>query len=246
MRRCLLLSIGFALLVSVAAKQAAQQTQQSGTGASSGATAVQSTLATRPSLDYEFFRTRVEPIFLARRLGHARCYACHALGAGEGNAPNAMRLQLLSPGSTTWNEEQSRKNFDAVRQKVVPGNPLASPLLIHPLRYEAGGEQWHGGGAQFTSANEPEWQTIAAWVLGKNAVDERIRTDNRLTKQDDDGRASSLSGATANPPRAASPTASRGLKLRIIQTNMAGDNLQVIDPATNLVGGEATGMASKR
>ncbi|PYS33582.1 MAG: hypothetical protein DMG14_31490 [Acidobacteria bacterium] len=109
MRRCLLLSIALALLVSVAASRAAQQTQQS---------TVQSTFKPGPSLDYEFFRTRVEPIFLARRAGHARCYACHALGAGEGNAPNAMRLQLLSPGSATWNEEQSRKNFDAVRQKV--------------------------------------------------------------------------------------------------------------------------------
>src|SRR6266850_6515571 len=109
MRRCLLLSIGLSLLVSVAPTPAAQQTQQT------------------PSLDYELFKTRVEPIFLARRPGHARCYACHALGAGEGNAPNAMRLQLLSPGSTTWNEDQSRKNFEAVRQKVVP------PVMTAPV-----------------------------------------------------------------------------------------------------------------
>jgi len=132
-----------------------------------------------------------------------------------------MRLQLLSPGSTTWNEDQSRKNFEAVRQKVVPGNPVASPLLIHPLRYEAGGDQWHGGGAQFTSANEPEWQTIAAWVQGKNAVSEATLTGTR---------ASSLT-ATGNPVAgAASNTA--GLKLRIVQTNMAGDNLHVIDYVT--------------
>jgi YVTN family beta-propeller protein len=201
-----------------------------------GATAVQSTLATGPSLDYEFFRTRVEPIFLERRSGHARCYACHALGAGEGNAPAAMRLQMLSPGSTTWNEDQSRKNFEAVRQKVVPGHPQASPLLIHPLRYEAGGDQWHGGGAQFTSANEPEWQTIAAWVQGKNAVSEGTLT----------ARASSLAGATGNPRNsvslAASNTATQGLKLRIVQTNMAGDNLHIIDPATNRVVGEVIGI----
>src|SRR5574341_969822 len=87
--------------------------------------------ATGQSLDYEVFKTRIEPIFLARRAGHTRCYACHALGAGEGNAPAAMRLERLSPGSTTWNEDQSRKNFEAVSRKVVPGNPLASPLLIH-------------------------------------------------------------------------------------------------------------------
>src|SRR5437667_1499210 len=108
MRRCLFLSIGLGLLLSAAASQAEQQTQQ---------------------LDYEAYKTRVEPIFLAKRVGHARCYACHALGAGEGNAPAAMRLQVLSPGSTSWSDDQSRMNFEAVRRKVVPGNPLASPLL---------------------------------------------------------------------------------------------------------------------
>ena len=217
MRRWLL-SGGFGVLMSVAA-----------TAPASFQAAQQSPAA--PTLDYEVFKARIQPIFLTRRPGHARCYACHALGAGEGNAPAAMRLQLLSPGSTTWNEEQSRKNFDAVRQKVVPGNLRASQLLIHPLRYEAGGDQWHGGGAQFTSANEPEWQTIAAWVQGKNAISE------------EPPRVSSPVAATRNVvPAVGSDTAARGLKLRIIQTNMAGDNLHIIDPVTNRVVAEVTGI----
>src|SRR6266704_1854662 len=116
--RTLLLFIGLGLLASVSAAQPPAQPA---------------------ALCFEFYRTHVEPIFLARRAGHARCYACHALGAGEGNAPAAMRLEILSPGSTTWSEEQSRKNFESVRRKVFTGNPFSSPLLIHPLRYEAGG-----------------------------------------------------------------------------------------------------------
>ena len=32
------------------------------------------------SLDYEFFKTRVQPIFLAKRPGHARCITCHESG----------------------------------------------------------------------------------------------------------------------------------------------------------------------
>src|SRR5262245_28694781 len=39
-----------------------------------------------PALDFETFRTRVQPIFLNRRKGHARCYACHSQGT-------AFRLQ---------------------------------------------------------------------------------------------------------------------------------------------------------
>src|SRR5579864_9806605 len=62
------------------------------------------------TLDYAFFRDRVQPIFLAKRPGHARCVVCH-----DHTAP---RLQELSPGATTWNQEQSRKNFEAW-QRVV-------------------------------------------------------------------------------------------------------------------------------
>ena len=39
-----------------------------------------------PTLDYEFFKTKVEPIFLEKREGHTRCYVCHE----ESN--NAFRL----------------------------------------------------------------------------------------------------------------------------------------------------------
>jgi hypothetical protein len=61
------------------------------------------------SLNYEFFKTRVQPIFLAKRPGHARCIACHGSGT-------PLRLQPLSPGSTTWNDEESRKNFEAIQR----------------------------------------------------------------------------------------------------------------------------------
>ncbi len=44
-----------------------------------------------PSLDYEFFKTKVQPIFLYRRPGHARCVVCHSAGT-------PMRLQALDPG----------------------------------------------------------------------------------------------------------------------------------------------------
>jgi hypothetical protein len=108
------------------------------------------------SLDFEFFKTRVQPIFLAARPGHARCYACHWQGT-------PMRLQPLSPGSATWNEEESRKNFEAVA-RMVTSDPLKSPLLLHPLATEAGGDLYHSGGKHWTSKDAPEWQTLASWV----------------------------------------------------------------------------------
>jgi hypothetical protein len=112
------------------------------------------------TLDFQFFKTRVQPIFLAKRPGHARCYVCHSIGT-------PFRLERLSPGGTTWNDEQSRRNFEATQREVVPGDPKASRLLMHPLEEEAGGDPMHGGGKHWDSQNNREWQTLAEWVRGQ-------------------------------------------------------------------------------
>lgn len=142
-------------------------------------------------LDYEYFKTKVQPIFLAKRAGHARCITCHDTGN--------PRLQDLSPGATTWNEDQSQKNFESWQRAVVPGTPMASKLLTHPLAVAAGGDHFHAGGKHWQSREDPEWQMLAAWVRG----------------------------AKATP----------GAKARVLQTNAAGDDVDVIDPATNQVVG---------
>jgi len=111
------------------------------------------------ALNYEFFKTKVEPIFLAKRAGHTRCVVCHTIN----NAP--FHLVPLSPGSATWNEEQSRRNFELVQRVAAPGL-LESPLLKHPLAQEAGGDPHHGGAQQFGSQQDPEWLTLKAFVLG--------------------------------------------------------------------------------
>jgi hypothetical protein len=111
------------------------------------------------SLNYDYFKTTVQPIFLAKRPGHARCISCHASGT-------PLRLQPLSPGSTTWNDEDSRKNFEAVRRVIVPGSVAKSPILMHPLAESAGGDFFHSGGKHWDSQNDPEWQILKAFVLG--------------------------------------------------------------------------------
>ncbi|MCC7031469.1 MAG: hypothetical protein IT179_01385 [Acidobacteria bacterium] len=111
-------------------------------------------------LDYQMFRTTIQPMFVAKREGLVRCVQCHGRGAGTGG------LLILPPaaGTTTWSDEQSRKNFDAVRRLVVPGNPEASRLLMHPLARSAGGDPFHGGGKHWDSKQHPEWQALARWV----------------------------------------------------------------------------------
>jgi hypothetical protein len=122
---------------------------------------------TAPKLDYEFFKSRVEPVFLTKRPDHARCYVCHA----ESN--NAFRLERLSPGARAWTEEQSRRNFETVSMLVNPGDPGTSRLLLHPLGPEDGGDVFHSGGRQFASKRDPAWRALAAWVNGATLASQK-------------------------------------------------------------------------
>jgi hypothetical protein len=113
------------------------------------------------SLDYDYFKSQVEPIFITKRAGHTRCYVCH----GD-RSTNAFRLEKITPGASFWSEEQSRRNFAMASRLVVPGKPEASLLLLHPLAPEAGGSAYHSGGRQFESRDDPAWQALARWVRG--------------------------------------------------------------------------------
>lgn len=117
--------------------------------------------ASPPALDFEFFKTKVQPMFVAKREGLVRCVQCHARGTGSG-----FLLAPIAEGASTWTDEQARKNFQSASNLVVPGDPTASRLLMHPLARSAGGDPFHGGGKHWTSQEDPEWQTLAAWVRG--------------------------------------------------------------------------------
>lgn len=153
--------------------------------------------AAPPALDFPYFRERVEPIFLKKKPGHARCVTCH----DHGTPP----LQPLNAGAAEWTEEQSRKNFAIWKLFVVPGDPAKSRMLLHPLSKSAGGDKFHAGGRHWLSRDDPDWQTLASWVNG------------------------------ATLPTA--PTA-----VRVLQSNSAGDNIDIIDPAQNKVIGTIEGI----
>jgi YVTN family beta-propeller protein len=171
----------------------------------------------QPSLDYDMFKASVQPILLNKRPGNARCVSCHTAGG-------AAYLQRLAPGQTTWDEEQSQKNFDRVKRLVVPGAPEKSRLLMHPLAVEAGGDEFHGGGKHFMSRDSAEWRVLAAWVRGEKEV--RLKADTTDTSRTGKN-ASVVSGFSRTTPG-----------VRIVQTNSAGDAVSLIDPATNKVVGE--------
>ena len=127
-------------------------------GAALAAASVSEVASQAKPLDFETFKTRIEPIFLEHREGHVRCYVCHS----ENNS--ALHLERLPAGANFWTDEQSRKNFQSVSGLVVPNDPAASRLLKHPLAPEAGGDLFHSGGRQFANKNDPDWKALAQWA----------------------------------------------------------------------------------
>ena len=114
--------------------------------------------SSREPLDFDYFRQNVQPIFAKKREGSARCIVCHT-------SRSRFRLQPLPPGGT-WSAEQTRLNFESARRMVVPGDPLASRLLIVPLAERAGGISFHPGGRHWADQSDPDWQALANWVKG--------------------------------------------------------------------------------
>ena len=110
-------------------------------------------------LDFQTYKTKVEPLLLEKRPGHARCVTCHSTGT-------AFRLQPLPKGERSWSDEASQKNFAMVKKFVRPGKPTESRLLLMPLSNEAGGTEFHPGGKHWESKDDPEWKALADWVNG--------------------------------------------------------------------------------
>jgi len=115
---------------------------------------------TPPPLDFEFFQTCVQQIFLDKREGYVECFHCHDTGT-RGFA------RELPEERTYWNRAESRRNFELVKRYIEPGFPLRSRFLTHPLAPDAGGDHFHSGGRRWRSQDDPEWQMLAAWVRGE-------------------------------------------------------------------------------
>jgi len=117
--------------------------------------------STAPTLDFEFFKEKVQPIFLNQRGDHARCITCH----GDPESTLHPHLAELKPGQLFWDEADSRKNFEDYSKFVTPGS-ADSRILVHPLAPAAGGDPFHMGGPQFKTQDDPDWQILKAWVMG--------------------------------------------------------------------------------
>lgn len=114
-----------------------------------------------PTPDYEFYKVRVQPIFMVKKPGMISCMNCHR------REDRGWPLEMPPRGVETFTEAQSRHNYDVTLVWIKPGNPDESRLLTKPLARDAGGDAFHGGGKAWMSKSDPEWRTIADWIRGQ-------------------------------------------------------------------------------
>jgi hypothetical protein len=111
------------------------------------------------ALDFEFFRSCVQPIFASPREGHIRCSNCHSSGL-IGFAPVAQ-------SGSTWSDEEARRAFQTISRLIIPGNPEQSRFMLKPLHPDGGGSYTHNGPRRWQSRDDAEWRMLAEWVRGQ-------------------------------------------------------------------------------
>ena len=79
--------------------------------------------------------------------------------------------------NSTDRKSPGRTSYEAITlERGVTHDPEFEKWanLVHPLDEKAGGDFFHNGGKHWTSQNDPEWRTLAAWVRG-----EKVTTSSR-------------------------------------------------------------------
>jgi len=120
-----------------------------------------------PELDVSYFRCDVEPVLIKR----CSFEACHGTDERPFRvyAPHRLRLDGLAGSPLT--EAEHRANYD--KALGFAGADGAPPLLmLKGLAVEAGGyfhrgAELYGGGDAFLAAEDPGYQTIATWIVGR-------------------------------------------------------------------------------
>lgn len=108
-----------------------------------------------PEVDYEFFRSCVQPIFVNPIENAMPCAECHS---GE--------FAVEPPENSYWTEAQSRQAFNDLVYLIDPGRPDSSRFLHKPLHPDAGGDLMHNGGRRWFSKDDPERVALEDWING--------------------------------------------------------------------------------
>ena len=111
-------------------------------------------------VDFQYYRSCVHPgVLSVGNYGQLSCTSCHA-GGSAGFAP-------VSASGGALTEAEARQGFQTLQRLIVPGDPERSRFLLKPLHPDGGGSYAHNGVRRWQNRNNPEWQTLAAWIRGE-------------------------------------------------------------------------------
>ena len=122
-----------------------------------------------PTLDYDFFKARVQPMFTTKRDGNARCVSCHGFGT-------TMRLQGCRPAPRPGAKRTRARTSRSSNRGSLPENLRSAGCCCIRWPKAPAATTHHDGGKHWTSKDDPEWQTLAAWVKGDTLRARRRRT----------------------------------------------------------------------
>ncbi len=126
-------------------------------------------------LSFAYYQRCVHPILLqqlpvvqngVRSLNTCAAAGCHDDVTGTGGAlrvrPEATAVDLANPANTAdvIRTAEMYRNFYSAQGETVPGQPLASRLVLKPLLMN----MLHGGGLVFESLEDPQLKRIAYWI----------------------------------------------------------------------------------
>lgn len=118
-----------------------------------------------PTADRALFDAEVQPR-LDLHCGYAGCHgdpgrpwAIYSRSAWRADVGDVLADPPLSTAELDANFDQTRALLFGVAE------PLDCLLLNRPLARDAGGSA-HGGGVQFTTADDPDYLSLLAWVDG--------------------------------------------------------------------------------
>ena len=122
------------------------------------------------ALDEPYFRCRVQPVMAKS----CAAFACHGDGRRYFRVYARNRLRLggdESARNARMSDDEYAANFASARALVDATDPIASFLVMKPLDAAAGGYYHRGalifnGGNVFTTRDDADFQTLAAWVAG--------------------------------------------------------------------------------
>lgn len=99
-------------------------------------------------LDESVYGTLISPVLTNRGCDNIACHGGGLRGTLELSPPEDKDLFF---------------DFDQVARQVDPALPASSPLLMKPLAEAAGGDV-HTAGVTFIDTDDPDYQTILAWI----------------------------------------------------------------------------------